>query len=164
MGASLLALAKSIYYYYLCLVFRPFFVLIFFVVIFFCFSSFFYEFFFCSFFCFLFFKCFYFVLFLFSWLSFLFFFQFLKYFLLFLKKLFFPSSFSKSQHKSGHLFCENARPPYSSTMSVSMTTNKFIAWYVDLTAFDSFIKFSFINWDNIDRMIKRREFSIHQCA
>ena len=65
--------------------------------------------------------------------------------LIFIKKLFFPSSFSKSQHKSGHLFCENARPPYSSAMSVSMTTNKFIAWYVDLTAFDSFIKFSFIN-------------------
>ena len=45
---------------------------------------------------------------------------------------------------------------YSSALSVSITTNKFIAWYMDLTAFDSVIKFSFINWDNIDRIIKRR--------
>ena len=30
---------------------------------------------------------------------------------------------------------------YSSALSVSITTNKFIAWYVDLTAFDSVIKF-----------------------
>ena len=30
-----------------------------------------------------------------------------------------------------------------------------MAWYMDLTAFDIVIKFSFINWDNIDRIIKK---------
>ena len=51
---------------------------------------------------------------------------------------------------------------YSSPLSVSIKTNKFIAWYMDLTAFDSLIKSSFINWDNIDKNNQNGEFLIHQ--
>ena len=56
----------------------------------------------------------FFVLFLFPSLSFVFvlIFLVLKIFpLVSEEKIFFSSSFSKSQHKSGHLFCENAWPP-----------------------------------------------------
>ena len=38
---------------------------------------------------------------------------------------------------------------YPSTMSISATTDKFIAWYMEFGTFYGFVKFGFINCQNI---------------